>query len=216
MTATSINSANVSQASAMNDHHVYLVEDDLAMRQILDSILSFCGYRVHAFENAQNFLEQELLESPAVVITDMRMPGISGTELQTELLARGHQIPIIFISGESTVEQSITAMKQGAIEFLLKPFQRNDLINAVVRGIEKDIIHTKELMNSKKLEQRLDSLTNREMEIYELLLRAHNNIELQEITGLKMSTIKDYKSRVMQKMAVTSIAELIQQRSKTS
>ncbi|SMC71508.1 response regulator transcription factor [Polynucleobacter kasalickyi] len=212
---TQINSAPFSQAPAMNGHHVYLVEDDDAMRQILHSILSFCGYEVHAFQSAPAFLEQDHIETPAVVVTDMRMPGMSGTELQTELLARGRGLPVIFISGESTVEQSIIAMKQGAIEFLLKPFQRDDLIKAVARGIEKDIINTKELMNLEKLEQRLHSLTKREMEIYELLLNAYNNIELQEITGLKMNTIKDYKSKVMQKMDVTTLAELIQQRSKT-
>lgn len=213
---TQTNSSPEIQASAMNGHHVYLVEDDDAMRQILQSILHFIGYEVHAFENAKAFLDRELTEAPAVLVTDMRMPGLSGTELQNELLARGRNLPVIFISGESTVEQGILAMKQGAIEFLLKPFQRDDLINAVNRGIEMDIMNTQVLIHHGKLEHRLNSLTKREFEIYELLLKAYNNLELQEITGLKMNTIKDYKGKVMQKMGVTTLAELMQQRSQTS
>ncbi|MDH6303340.1 FixJ family two-component response regulator, partial [Polynucleobacter sphagniphilus] len=112
--------------------HVFLIEDDASMRATLTSLLEFLGYRVYPFASAIEFLKIPLHVAPAVVITDMRMPDMTGVELQAELIKRGREVPIIFISAESTVAQSITAMKQGAIEFLVKPFERDALLDAVI------------------------------------------------------------------------------------
>jgi FixJ family two-component response regulator len=190
-------------------HHVYIVEDDSNLRQALQRILTYHRYEVHAFENAQEFLALDSIKSPSVLITDMRLNGLSGEQLQKELLNRGHFLPIIFISGETTVQQTISAMKQGALDFLLKPFEIEDLINSVAKGIDKSISHTKSISYKNKLEISLQNLTKREKEMYFLLLEGYNNMELEKALNLKMNTIKDYKSKVMQKMGVETLAELI-------
>jgi FixJ family two-component response regulator len=182
------------------------------VRQSIEKMLTFYGFEVHAFENPDDFLAHEFLEVPAVVITDMRLPNKSGVELQAEVLARGRNIPFVFVSGEATLNQGLTAMKQGALEFLTKPFDSDDLIKAVVRGIEQEMILVKSRAMHKDQEKCLESLTKREREVYDLLLQSYKNSELAEVTGLSINTIKVYKTKVMQKMRVNTIAELIRQK----
>jgi len=144
-----------------------------------------------------------------VIITDMRMPDINGLELQAELLKRGRQIPIIFISGQSTFPQTISAMKQGAIEFLIKPFDRDQILSAVERGLEQDAAYMHSLTKRHSLEEKLKSLSPREREVFELLAIGFNNAQLQEKLQIALPTAKQYKSEVMRKLKLSSLAELI-------
>jgi FixJ family two-component response regulator len=144
------------------------------------------------------------------------MPDMSGVELQAELVQRGRAIPIIFISGESTVQQTVTAMKQGAIEFLVKPFERDELLSAVIRGLEQDTLHMHQYVEKKTLEEGLKTLAPREREVFELLSLGLNNAEIQEKLQISLPTTKQYKSEVMRKLNLRSLSQLIALRASIS
>jgi len=189
--------------------HIFLIDDDESMRISLKGILEFLGYQVNVFESAVEFLKIKIEVAPAVIITDMRMPDINGLELQAELLKRGRQIPIIFISGQSTFPQTISAMKQGAIEFLIKPFDRVQILSAVEHGLEQDVAYMQSFRQRLTLEEMLKSLSPREREVFELLAIGFNNAQLQEKLQIALPTAKQYKSEVMRKLNLSSLAELI-------
>jgi len=179
------------------------------MRQSLVGMLEFLGYQVQSFSSAVDFLQVPIQVGPAVVITDMRMPDMTGVELQAELLKRGRQMPIIFISGESTIQQSIDAMKQGAMEFLIKPFERDQLLAAVAKGLEQDASYMRSHIEQSALEASLKKLSARQLETFELLSQGFNNAELMERLNVSLATAKQYKSEVMRKLGLRSLAQLI-------
>jgi FixJ family two-component response regulator len=189
--------------------HIFLIDDDESMRFTLKGMLEFLGYQVDAFESALEFLNTSIQVMPAVIITDMRMPGMNGVELQSELLKRGRKTPIIFISGESTLPQTISAMKQGAIEFLIKPFERDQILSAIEQGLEQDVAYMRFSSEQSALENSLKSLAPREREVFELLALGFNNAQIQEKLQIALSTAKQYKSEVMRKLNLSSLAELI-------
>ena len=189
--------------------HIFVIEDDESMRETLSAILSFLGYQVHLFSNPLEFLKTTIQVAPAIIITDMRMPDMSGVELQAELLKRGRQFPIIFISGESTVPQTISAMKQGAIEFLTKPFEREQLMQAVVRGLKQDAIEMHTHLERMAIEESLKGLAPRERQVFDLLSVGFNNAEIMARMGISLDTAKQYKSEVMRKLGLRSLSQLI-------
>lgn len=189
--------------------HIYLIDDDESMRRSLAALLEFSGYQVHAFDCAEKFLQIQMHVAPAVIITDMRMPDLSGVELQAELRKRGRQVPIIFISGESTTPQVIEAMKGGAIEFLLKPFEREELLSAVVKGLENDANFIKRFIEGAALGERLKSLTPRELEVFNLLGIGYNNSQIQEKLNISLPTTKQYKAAVMEKLNLSNLSDLL-------
>ena len=189
--------------------HIFVIEDDESMRETLSAILSFLGYQVHLFSNPLEFLKTTIQVAPAIIITDMRMPDMSGVELQAELLKRGRQVPIIFISGESTVPQTISAMKQGAIEFLTKPFEREQLMQAVVRGLKQDAIEMYTHLERMAIEESLKGLAPRERQVFDLLSVGFNNAEIMARMGISLDTAKQYKSEVMRKLGLRSLSQLI-------
>ena len=203
------NTALNSQAQSSKAEHVFVIEDDDGMRHTIQVTLELLGYVVHAFRDPREFLAIDFLEAPAVVITDMRMLSMSGIELQAELLARGQNIPIVFVSGQSSLEQGLMAMKQGALEFLVKPFSREELIKAVVKGIAQDIERLQALNRSEKVALLLKTLTKSELEVFKLLEKGFNNQEIVQATGLTLYTTKNYKAKVMQKLGIKSLAELL-------
>lgn len=200
---------SISQPNVNESKHIYLIDDDDSMRKIIASMLDFLGYQVHVFSSAVDFLEHSVKGAPAVIITDMRMPDMNGVELQAELIKRGRQIPMIFISGQSTVPQTISAMKQGAIDFLVKPFDRDQLLLAVVRGLEQDAINMRAYIERASLEEGLKALAPREREVFELLSLGFNNAQIQEKLNISLPTAKQYKSEVMRKLNLRSLAQLI-------
>jgi FixJ family two-component response regulator len=188
---------------------IFLIEDDEALREDIERMLSFYGYKVRGFNNPLEYLALNSQVAPAVIVTDMRMPQMTGVELQAELLRQGRKIPIIFISGQSEDHQIVKALKSGAVDFILKPFSREGLLAAVAKGLEMDRMEMFELIRKNELEQKLKSLSPRERQVFELLVKGYNNKEIMEEMGISLPTAKQYKSEVMHKLRVRSLAELI-------
>jgi len=182
---------------------IYLIEDDASQRDSIESLLVYKGYIVKSYSAANNFLKNVPFERPAIVISDIRLPDISGVELYQALIEKNINIPIIFISGEASIQQSVDAMKQGAIEFLVKPFEIDELINAITKAIH---IELKEI----NLNLLIENLSPREREVYKLLLKGLNNQELIDKLHLSLPTVKQYKSEVMRKLNVKSLSKLIE------
>jgi two-component system, LuxR family, response regulator FixJ len=181
---------------------IFLIEDDYSQRESIQSFLGFKGYDIQSFKSAEEFLGLPQIPRPSILITDMRLPHSSGVELHKQLTKLGLDIPIIFISGESSIQQSIDAMKQGAIDFLVKPFDTKDLTNAVEKAI---YIELKKV----NLMALLKNLSPRENQLYELLLQGLNNSELMGKMNISLPTVKQYKSEVMRKLGTKSLSELI-------
>ena len=181
---------------------IFLIEDDSSQRKSIESLLEFKGLIVESFKNANDFLSYHDITRPSVLISDMRLPDLSGIELYKALINKGENIPIIFISGESSIQQSIDAMKQGAIEFLVKPFDISDLTNAIEKATRLE--HKR--VNLKTL---LKNLSPREKQVFDLLIQGLNNSELMKKINISLPTTKQYKSEVMRKLGVKSLSELI-------
>lgn len=189
--------------------HIYLIDDDASIRRALTGTLERLGYSVSVYEAPEDFLKNAVPISPAVVLLDMRMPGKSGVEVQAELIANKWQTPIIFISGESLPAQIVRAMKQGAADFLLKPFSMESLLRAVDSGLAKDAELHAVLMRSHNIQQRYSRLTPREKEVCLEMISGRSNKEIAEISGSAAATIKLHRARVLGKMEAKSLSDLI-------
>ncbi len=182
---------------------IHLIEDDVSQRNSIESLLAFKGFITKSYSTANDFLQTLPFERPAIVIADIQLPDISGVDLHRMLMEKNINPPIIFISGEASIQESIDAMKQGAIEFLVKPFEIDTLIAAVNNAIK---IELKEI----NLNFLLKNLSPRELEVYNLLLQGLNNQELIDKLHLSLPTVKQYKSEVMRKLKVNSLSKLIE------
>lgn len=189
--------------------HVFIVDDDTQLLDSMASLLRFVGYNVHAWDAPEQFLAQIPNFAPVVLITDMRMPGMSGAELHAELLRQGRTLPVIYVSGESTVPQTIQAMKQGAVEFLLKPFGREELLASVAKALERDRRQMRDLILKARAREARAGLSPRQAQVHELMLKGYGNREIVQALGISLPTAKQYKSEVMQKLGVRSFAELL-------
>ena len=203
-------SPDLNQRSFLSEFsHVVLLEDDDFLRVDLKSLLELAGYVVHSYSNPLDFLSSPFNFAPAVIVSDMRMPGLSGVNLQSALLEINRIIPFIFISGESTDYQIIQSMKQGAIDFLIKPFNSDQLFSAINKGIELDKAYIRELLFQKDQAFILKKLSPRESQVYELLKKGYSNSELAQTLGISLETTKQYKQEVMRKLEFKSLSELI-------
>jgi len=190
--------------------HVYLVDDNAEIRFHVKALLVNKGYSVHEFNGAQAFLDGYVqLERPCVLVLDMRMPKLSGLDLQNHLKHQNIFIPIIFISGESQHQEIISAMKGGAIEFLWKPFKSDDLFAAIHRGINLDTANTNLIERKSKLYALQSTLTPQENKIFLLMLASLGNIEIGKELGIFSDTVKKHRAQVMAKMQVTKRSELV-------
>ena len=195
----------------MQNENVYVVEDDDCLRNTINDLLVFAGYKVHTWRDAQSFLAELPHTAPAVVVTDMRMPGMSGCEMHTELIEQGRSMPVIYISGESTVHQSVSAMRLGALDFLVKPFSREDLLKAVAAGIEKDRKQMHRMIEQARIDESLKQLSRREREVMDLMLKGFNNVEIMDSLHISLPTTKRYKTTLMRKLGVRSLSQLIRE-----
>lgn len=194
----------------LKNEYVYLVEDDQALRHSIRDLLTFVGYHVRDWPNAEAFLREVPLESPAVLITDMRMDELSGVDLHARLLEQGRSLPVIYISGETTVQESIRAMKLGAYEFLLKPFGREDLLQAVAKAMQRDRQNILNVNRQARFNEARKMLSERECRIHDLLIRGYNNQEIMAAMSIALPTAKQYKSEVMKKLGVRTLAQLME------
>ena len=189
---------------------VFVVDDDPSIRQSLRLLLSSAGYCVEAFASAKEFLESEHdAPAPACLVLDVKMPSLSGLDLQKELKSRNYDIPIIFISGHGDIPMSVQAMKNGAVDFLPKPFDDGHLLDAVKAAFFKDLQARSDRNELKNIMQRLDSLTPREHEVLSYLITGMLNKQIAYELKISERTVKAHRKQVLDKMGVNSIAELV-------
>ena len=191
--------------------HIYIIDDDNSIRQALERMLIEAGYSVEIYESARIFLEKSLPVSPAAILLDMQMPDMTGIELQEQLNKLGRTTPIIFISGQSQPAQIIRAMKHGALNFLLKPFNQEQLFIAISEAIKADKILFKNLNKTIFVRGQFSSLTNKEREVYTYLIKGLRSKDIAITLGVVPATIKVHKSRILEKMNVESSQELLKQ-----
>ena len=190
--------------------HIYLVDDNPDICFYLSDLLKKMGFSVEQYSCAIDFLHQSADASPAVLVLDVRMPGMSGVELQERMVDLGRHTPIIFISGESQTQEIIQAMKGGAIEFLWKPFQMQTLLDAIDRGIALDKEKRQLLVRQNTIRLKLRELSNREKEVFLLMLQGHGNKDIGEHLNIQPDTIKKHRANILQKMQANHLADLIQ------
>jgi FixJ family two-component response regulator len=189
---------------------VFVVDDDPSIRESLSLLLSSAGYGVKTFASAKEFLESERgTPGPACLVLDVKMPGLSGLDLQKELMSRNIIIPIIFITGHGDIPMSVQAMKKGAVDFLPKPFDDGDLLEAVEQALLRDSQTHADLDEQKHILQRMDSLTPREHEVLTYLITGMLNKQIAFELNISERTVKAHRKQVLDKMGVDSIAELV-------
>jgi FixJ family two-component response regulator len=196
-------------AAAVNDATVLVVDDDAQVRRGISRLVRAAGYTVKTFPSPQQFLRESLPAGPACVLLDMRMDGMSGLEVQEALRQDARDVPIVFLSGHGTVPIATRGMKQGARDFLEKPVHPRILIEAIERAIDHDRTLDKDRQERHELRQRYDSLTTREREVMRLVTTGLLNKQAAANLGISEKTIKVHRARVMQKMRVDSLAELV-------
>jgi two-component system, LuxR family, response regulator FixJ len=188
---------------------VYVVEDDDALRSLVRALVQSIGVASQTFPSADKFLEQYDPRQPGCLVLDVFMPGLSGLELQDELNRRGAVIPVIFITGHADVASAVAAVRHGAFNFLQKPFSNAELIANVRQALDLDRRSRQMLAQQDAIRDRIASLTRREREVLELIVRGLASKVMAEEMGLSKRTVELHRSRVMDKMGANSIAQLV-------
>ena len=188
---------------------VFIVDDEAPVRKALSRLLRATGFAVAAFASPGEFLAQHDLHKPGCLVLDLMMPGVNGMELQRALARKGSVLPIIFLTGHGDVPQSVQAMKGGALDFLTKPVNDEQLLAAIRVAIEKDRVARREQAELSKIRERLATLTPREQEVLKHVVTGKLNKQIADDLGVVEKTIKVHRARVMTKMKVQSVAELV-------
>ena len=188
---------------------MFVIDDDASMREAIGRLLRAIGLTVRTFGSAREFLSTPLPDIPACVVLDVRLPGLSGLDLQREMVERGIHVPVIFITGHGDIAMSVQAMKAGAVEFLTKPFRDQELLDAVRSGIHRDREGRKERTELAALREGLSHLTRRERQVMALVVAGLLNKQIALRLGTSEKTIKIHRSQVMRKMRADSLAELV-------
>lgn len=188
---------------------VFVVDDDASVRSSLRFLLSTVGLQAETFDSANSFLQKKHSDAPSCLVLDVRLPGLSGLDFQRELVARNISTPIIFLTGHGDIPMSVRAMKAGAVEFLTKPFRDQDLLDAVRIALDRDRVRREHEKEVADVRRRFDSLTSREREVVSMVVAGLLNKQIAAELGTAESTVKVQRSRAMDKMQATSLAELI-------
>ena len=191
------------------DALVYLIDDEFSVRDSLTLVLESVGLRVKSFESAEDFLKNYNNEYPSCLILDVKMPCMSGLELQEALLKRNISIPIIFISGHAGISQSAKAFRAGAVDFLEKPFDHEVLLARITEVIQKNIEYRWRLNVHFELANRHYCLTEREREVLTLISEGSSNKEAANLLGISSRTVEAHRARIMKKMEVDSFVDLV-------
>jgi FixJ family two-component response regulator len=188
---------------------VFIVDDDASVRKGLERLVRSVGLRGKTFASAPEFLQCGASDGPSCLVLDVRMPGVSGLALQETLATAGHRIPIIFITGHGDIAMSVRAMKAGAVDFLPKPFNDQDLLEAIQEAIARDRQARQEWAVLQAIQQRTDLLTPRERDVLGLVVAGLLNKQIAAELGLSEKTVKAHRAQVMEKMQVSSVAQLV-------
>ena len=188
---------------------VFVVDDDASMREALGGLVRLVGLQAETFGSAAEFLQSKLPDAPACLVLDVRLPGLSGLDFQTELAKAGIHIPIIFITGYGDIPMSVKAMKAGAVEFLTKPFREQDMLDAIQAALEKDRSRREHDRKTDELRSLFDSLTSREQEVIGYVTAGLMNKQIAAEIGVSEITVKVHRGNVMRKMGAKSLADLV-------
>jgi FixJ family two-component response regulator len=187
---------------------VFVIDDDAGVRASIHRLLKSVGLRSEAFAAAQDFLQRPSHDGPSCLILDVRLPGISGLELQRKLIQSGVNTPIIFITGHGDIPTTVKAMKSGAVEFLTKPYSDQELLDAIQQALEHDRVARRRQVEIAELQHRFERLTARERQVMKLVISGMPNKEIASVLGTQEITAKVHRSQVMHKMKATSLVEL--------
>ena len=193
----------------MSEPTVFVIDDDPSARRGLARLVWAAGMKVESFSSAREFLESERYDGPGCIVLDVRMPEMTGPELQSELLKAEYSLPIIFLSAHADVETTAEAMKQGAVDFLTKPVDRDDLLEAIRLSLAKDAENRARRAELSAINKRVDSLTPREYEVMTYVASGMLNKQIAAELGISDETVKIHRGRVMQKLGIVSVAELV-------
>ncbi|MBY5461224.1 response regulator transcription factor [Rhizobium leguminosarum] len=188
---------------------VFIIDDDLSMREALMELFRSMKFDAEAFESATAFMETANFNRPGCILLDVRLPGVSGLDFQTQLQHVGSKMPIVFMSGFGDIPMSVQAMKAGAIDFLTKPFKDQDILDAVAAAMERDAAHRRQRAQSEAIASLAGSLTPREREVMEAVVKGLMNKQIAYELGISEVTVKLHRGNVMRKMEVRSVAELV-------
>ena len=187
---------------------VFVVDDDASVRSSLKFLLSTVGLQAECFDSADAFLHKKLPDAPSCLVLDVRLPGLSGIDIQRALAVRNIQIPIVFLTGHGDIPMSVRAMKAGAVEFLTKPVRDQDLLDAVRVALEQDRARREKEKEITDLQRRFDTLTAREQQVIAMLVSGMLNKQIASELGTAESTVKVQRSRAMDKMQAQSLVDL--------
>jgi FixJ family two-component response regulator len=188
---------------------VFVIDDNLSVRKSLSRLLTLAGYTVETFRSAREFLIREAPAGPCCLVLDVRMPDLTGIEMQAALAAAGRRMSIVFITGYVDVPASVKAMKGGAVDLLTKPIDREELLAAVARAVAKDATDLNDEIRIAEIRQRVKLLTVRETQVFALVVTGMLNKQIANDLGVGLKTIKAHRARVMGKMRAASVAELV-------
>jgi FixJ family two-component response regulator len=188
---------------------VFVIDDDASVRNALSSLFRSIGLKVEVFDSAADFLRIHLPEAASCLVLDVRLPGLSGLDFQTELAKANIRIPIVFITGHGDIPMTVKAMKAGAVEFLTKPFREQDLLDAVRLGLERDRTRREGETIVADLRAHYDALTSREQEVMAFVTTGLMNKQIAADLGVSEITVKVHRGNVMRKMGAKSLADLV-------
>jgi FixJ family two-component response regulator len=188
---------------------IFVIDDDASIRIALEDLLGSAGFEAQSFASTEEFLRSARPDAPACLVLDVKMPGKSGLDFQRELAASNIRLPIIFITGHGDIPMSVQAMKAGAIEFLTKPFDDQDLLHAIQLGLEKDRVRRQQSAVLAKLRERFTTLTRGEREVMALVVAGRMNKQIASELNVSEITVKVRRGRLMRKMEARSLAELV-------
>jgi FixJ family two-component response regulator len=188
---------------------VFVIDDDPLVRESVADLLNSAGFTVQTYGSATEFVQGQRPDVPACLLLDVELPGLSGLDLQTELAKSGIEIPIVFLTGHGDIPMSVRAMKAGAVEFLTKPFGKQELLDAIQEALLRDGEVRKQRAESSELRKRLGTLTPRERQVLALVVTGRLNKQIAGELGTTDLTIKVHRGRVMRKMAADSLADLV-------